>query len=107
VAVVADFSAFSPGGPNPCPACTGGPFANYHIFMGGPQVSTRIGRFKPFAHALFGATKVSFTRTDDQFGGDFSPFTLAFGGGGDFGLNRWIAVRGQVDLVHVGGQARQ
>jgi hypothetical protein len=102
--VVGDFSGFSPSGPNPCPSCGGGPFASYHTFMGGPQVSARIGRLQPFAHALFGATKGAFTHTNYQFGGDFSPFTFAFGGGVDVGLNRWLAVRGQIDVLHVGSQ---
>lgn len=104
VGVVADFSGFSPSGPNPCPSCGGGPFASYHTYMGGPQFSMRVGRIKPFAHVLFGATKGSLTHTDQQFGGDFSPFTFAFGGGVDVGLNRWLAVRGQIDLLHVGSQ---
>lgn len=103
VGVVADFSGFSPSGANPCsPACSGGPSASYHTFMGGPQVSMRIGRIKPFARFLMGATRGSLTRTDAQFGGDFSPFTYGAGGGVDFGLNRWLAVRGQVDWLHFG-----
>jgi len=106
VGVVGDFAGFSPNGPSPtlCPSCSGGPSASYSTYMGGPQISVRIGRFQPFAHALFGATKGSFTRTDQQFGGDFSPFTLAFGGGVDIGLNHWLAVRGQIDMLHVGSQ---
>lgn len=104
VQVVGDFSGFSPSGPNPCPACSGGPSARYRTYIGGPQISVRVGRLRPFAHALFGATKGSFTRTDEQFGGDFSPFTFAFGGGVDVGLNRWLAVRGQLDLLRVGSQ---
>lgn len=104
VQVVGDFSGFSPSAPNPCPSCGGGPSASYKTYMGGPQVAVRIGRLQPFAHALFGATKGSFTRTDQQFGGDFSPLTYAFGGGVDVGLNRWLAVRGQIDVLNVGSQ---
>ena len=104
VGVVGDFSGFSPSGPNPCPSCGGGPSASYSTYMGGPRVSARIGRLQPFAHALFGATKGSFTRADQQFGGDFSPFTFAFGGGVDIGLKHWLAVRGQIDMLHVGSQ---
>lgn len=104
IGAVGDFSGFSPSGSNPCPSCGGGPFASYRTFMGGPQISARIGRLQPFARALFGATKGSFTRADQQFGGDFSPFTFAFGGGVDVGLNRWLAVRGQIDALHVGSQ---
>jgi hypothetical protein len=105
IQVVGDFSGFSPSGPNPCPTiCGGGPSASYRTYMGGPQFSVCIGRLQPFAHALFGATKGSFTRADQQFGGDFSPLTYAFGGGVDVGLNRWLAVRGQIDVLDVGSQ---
>lgn len=105
VEAVADFSGFSPGASNPCPVvCASGSYASYRTYMGGPQVSAPIGRIQPFAHVLFGATKGTLTHVDQQFGGDFSPFTFAFGGGGDFALNRWIAVRGQLDLVHVSSQ---
>lgn len=105
VGVVADFSGFSPSAPNPCPpVCASGAYASYRTYMGGLQASARIGRIQPFAHALFGATKGTLTHVDQQFGGDFSPFTFAFGGGVDFGLSRWIAVRGQLDLVHVSSQ---
>lgn len=100
VGVVADFSGFSPSGPNPCPSCGGGPFASYHTYMGGPQISARIGRIKPFARLLLGALRGNLTHSDEQFGGDFSSFLVGFGGGLDIGLNRWIAVRGQVDLLH-------
>src|SRR5579862_2204148 len=105
VGAVADFSGFSPSGSNPCSVvCASGAYASYRTYMGGPQVSARIGRIQPFAHALFGATRGTLTHVDQQSGGDFSPFTFAFGGGVDFGLNRWIAVRGQLDLVHVSSQ---
>ena len=96
---VADFSGFAPTGP----ACTcGAAFASYHTFMGGPQASIRFGKIKPFVQFLMGATRGSFTRADAQFGGDFSLFTFGAGGGVDVGINRWIAVRGQVDWLHMG-----
>jgi len=100
VGIVADFSGFSPTG-----ATTGNvsaAFASYHTFMGGPQVSIGIGRIKPFARFLMGATRGSLTHPDSQFGGDFSPFTYGGGGGVDLGLDRWLAVRGQVDWLHIG-----
>jgi hypothetical protein len=102
--VVGDFSGFSPSGPNPCAGCGGGPFASYHTFMGGPQVSMRFGPIKPFARFLLGDTKGSLTHADEQFGGDFSHFTAGVGGGVDLGLNRWIAVRVQADWLHIAQQ---
>jgi len=99
IGIVADFSGFAPTGP----ACTcGAAFANYHTFMGGPQASIRFGRIQPFVHFMMGATRGSFTRADSQFGGDFSLFTVGAGGGVDVGINRWIAVRGQADWLHMG-----
>ena len=95
VGIVADFSGFAPTGP-------AGAFASYHTFMGGPQASIRFGKIKPFVQFLMGATRGSFTRADAQFGGDFSLFTIGAGGGVDVGINRWIAVRGQADWLHMG-----
>ena len=99
--IVADFSGFSPTG-------TGGvgdnnaPFATYHMFLGGPQASFTFGRIKPFARFLIGETTGSYTHADSQFGGDFSYFTYGLGGGADIGLNRWFAIRGNVDWLHIG-----
>jgi hypothetical protein len=97
VGIVADFSGFSPTGNG-----ASAPFASYHTFMGGPQVSVSIGRIKPFARFLIGATRGALTHPDSQFGGDFSPLTYGAGGGVDIGLDRWFAVRGQVDWLHIG-----
>jgi len=97
--IVADFSGFSPTGA----ACTcGAAFAGFHTFLGGPQASISIGKIKPFARFLIGATTGSLTHADSQFGGDFSHITYGAGGGVDFGLDRWFAVRGQADWLHVG-----
>jgi hypothetical protein len=49
-----------------------------------------------------GATRGSLTHPDSQLGGDFSPFSYGAGGGVDLGLDRWLAVRGQVDWLHIG-----
>jgi hypothetical protein len=100
--VVADFSGFSPTGSNAC-GC-GAPSASYQTYMGGPQFAIRVGRIQPFARFLVGATKGSLTHFDQQFGGDFSHFTTGVGGGVDVGLDHWIAVRGQVDWLHIGQQ---
>ena len=101
--IVADLSGFYPTGPNTCHC--GAPSASYHTFLGGPHASISIGRIKPFANFLVGATRGSFTYADYQSGSDFSYFTYGAGGGIDIGLDRWLAVRGQVDWLHVGSQA--
>jgi hypothetical protein len=102
--IVADFSGFSPAGANPCSACSSGPFATYHTFSGGPQVSIGIGRIKPFAHFLIGTTWGSFTHVDSQFGGNFSDITYGAGGGVDLRLDRWFALRGQADWLRISFQ---
>jgi hypothetical protein len=100
--IVAEISGFSPSGSDPCASCGGGSFAHYHAFLGGPQASIRLGPIKPFAHFVMGQTWGSLTHADSQFGGDFSYFTYGAGGGADFTLNRWFAIRAQADLLHVG-----
>ena len=102
VGIVAEFTGFSPSGPNPCPSCGGGPYAHYHAFLGGPQASISLGKLKPFGHFLMGQTWGSFTHVNGQFGGDFSYFTYGVGGGLDYGLSRRFAIRGQADWLHVG-----
>ena len=94
VGVVADFSGFSPSG--------GGASASYQTITGGPQVSVRIGRIEPFAHFLIGITHGTLTHRDEPNGNDFNSLTYGGGGGVDIGLNRWLAVRGQVDGLHIG-----
>jgi hypothetical protein len=100
--IVADFSGFSPNGGNS--GNVSAPFAAYHTFLGGPQASMNIGRIKPFARFLIGATRGSLTHPDSQSGGDFSYLTYGLGGGADIGLDRWFALRGQLDWLHVGSR---
>lgn len=67
-----------------------------HNFLFGPQVSVHLWKVQPFAHALFGVTRLrqeagttSATSTD---------FATALGGGVDVGVWPHLAVRvGQVD----------
>jgi hypothetical protein len=93
VGIVADFSGFYPSGV--------GTSASYQMIMGGPQVSVRIGRIEPFAHFLIGLTHGTVTHAYEQSGTKFNPLTYGGGGGVDFALNRWLAVRGQVDGLHI------
>ena len=90
---VTDFSGFSPS--------RGGASASYQTIMGGPQVSVRLGKIEPFAHFLIGLTHGTLTQQDEG-GSEFNPLTFGGGGGVDLGLNRWLAVRGQVDGLHIG-----
>jgi hypothetical protein len=100
VGVVADFSGFYPSGSNGCNC--GAAVAAFHSYMVGPQASLSIGRIKPFARFLIGATIGSYTHADSQGGSDFTQISYGGGGGVDYGFNRWFAVRGQADWLHTG-----
>lgn len=63
-------------------------------YLFGPRVSIPIGRFTPFAHALFGAAHIN-----DQGSTDTS-FASAVGGGLDYRLIKGLAWRFQLDNVH-------
>jgi len=102
VGVVADFDSHS-GSPSLFVACpksanpTCSPSTvNIHQadFLFGPRLSVPIGRFRPFAEALFGFEHV----TTNGFGPDKS-FASAFGGGLDYKLMRRVAVRVEGDYM--------
>lgn len=79
----------------------------------GPQAKFRRGRVEPFAHALFGATRLrnSVTLSIQGGGGEVSTlrlrdehtaFSAALGGGVDVGLTRHVALRAiQVEYLPV------
>ena len=64
-------------------------------FLLGPRVSASVGKFRPFAEALFGGGHVS---VNNGVGTDFS-FATALGGGLDYKIIKPIAVRLQGDYV--------
>jgi hypothetical protein len=66
-----------------------------HTFTAGPQVSFRLGRFKPYAHALFGGARYSRT-----FGSPEYSFADVLGGGADISVIPRIAWRVQADALH-------
>lgn len=100
--IVADFSGnygsvnFTPPGVQ-CPT-TGCP-TNIHShvdnFLFGPRASVSVGRWRPFAEALFGVAHIS----TNGLGSDTS-FSTAIGGGLDYKIIRPIAVRAEFDYVH-------
>jgi opacity protein-like surface antigen len=64
-------------------------------FLFGPTVSFRAQKLTPFAHALFGVSRLS----GDTISTDNS-FAMAYGGGVDMKINKMLAVRlGQIDWV--------
>jgi len=60
-------------------------------FHGGPRVKARMGKFEPFAHVLFGFTRVS--GTGAGITNSDTAFSMKLGGGLDVGVARHFAVR--------------
>jgi opacity protein-like surface antigen len=71
----------------------------------GPRVSVPVGKFRPFAEALFGAAHVKTTLTSSQvIVNNFmqpsdTSFATALGGGLDYKIIRLIALRVQGDYI--------
>lgn len=77
-----------------------GPFhvtGNVYTFLFGPQVSVGVGKFTPFAHALFGAGHTSANATG--FSDSDISFATALGGGLDYKIVKGLAWRGQLDFL--------
>lgn len=80
----------------PGPFCTGASAdVTEHNFLFGPRVSFSVGKFRPFAEALFGAAHVD---VNNGVGSDTS-FATAVGGGLDYKIIRPVAWRFQGDYV--------
>jgi hypothetical protein len=69
-------------------------YVTLYTFTAGPQVSFRLGRFKPYAHALFGGARYSRT-----FGSPERSFANVLGGGVDVSVIPRIAWRVQADAL--------
>ena len=65
-----------------------------YTYLFGPRVSVPIGRFTPFAHALFGAAHINNGGITD------TSFATAIGGGIDYRLIHGLAWRVQGDEMH-------
>jgi opacity protein-like surface antigen len=66
-----------------------------HNYLFGPRVSVSVGKFRPFAEALFGGAHVSI----NNGGGSDTSFATAVGGGIDYKIIRPVAWRLQGDYV--------
>jgi hypothetical protein len=104
IGLVADFGAGYGSSTEFIPAI-GGPSridVRRYSYLFGPRVSVAVGKFTPFAHALFGAAHVNDGGITD------TSFATAVGGGIDYRLIHGIAWRVQGDEVHTrffgGGQ---
>jgi opacity protein-like surface antigen len=105
IGIVADFDSHygSQNFPEACAQPVSGAFTSCgnfnasvteHNYLFGPRVSMSVGRFRPFAEALFGAAHVN----AGAAGSDTS-FAYALGGGLDYRLIKPIAWRFQGDYV--------
>jgi opacity protein-like surface antigen len=107
IGIVADFSGHygsAPIAPNPsCTGVVGGSCSglnastNIHNFLFGPRVSVSVGKIRPFAQALFGASHVS--DSESGFSGSDTSFAYALGGGVDYRLIPLISWRMQADWL--------
>jgi outer membrane protein with beta-barrel domain len=96
VGIVADFSGLY-GSQNvpvvpPISVTTGA-----HSFLFGPRASVAVGKFTPFAHALFGASHINESALG--ISGSDSSFATAWGGGVDYRLIPGIGWRVQADML--------
>lgn len=82
-------------GPLPCLVVPVNASVTEHNFLFGPRVSMSLGKFRPYAEALFGAGHVN---VNNGVGSDTS-FATALGGGLDYKLLKPIAWRFQGDYV--------
>jgi hypothetical protein len=81
------------GGPYSCPNVNAD--VTEHNFLFGPRVSFSVGRFRPFAEALFGGAHVD---VNNGVGSNTS-FATSFGGGLDYKIIKPVAWRLQGDYV--------
>jgi hypothetical protein len=82
-------------GPLPCLVIPINADVTEHNFLFGPRVSFSVGKFRPFAEALFGGAHVN---VNNGVGSDTS-FATAIGGGLDYKIIRPVAWRFQGDYV--------
>ncbi len=101
VGFVADFDShygsqnfvFCPVPPGP-PCTVSNASITEHNFLFGPRVSVSVGKFRPFAEALFGGAHVNANGLSSD-----TSFATALGGGLDYKIIRPIAWRLQGDYV--------
>ena len=79
----------------PSVPCTENENVSLYTFTAGPQVSLTLGRFKPYAHALFGAALYR----ELMFLGSSTSFADVLGGGIDVSVIPRVAWRVQADAL--------
>lgn len=99
IGLVADFSAHY--GSENFPACNGfdcvifNADTTQHNYLFGPRVSASLGKIRPFAELLIGASHINVHTLNSD-----TSFATAVGGGVDYHLLRLLAWRFQGDYIH-------
>ena len=103
VGIVADLSGHygSENLPAPCgglgSGCAGNQKAKMYSVIFGPRLSVPIGKFTPFAEALFGASHISGSASG--FSNSNTSFAEAFGGGLDYRIIHGLGFRFEGDFL--------
>lgn len=107
IGIVGDFSGHYGSGPSIAnPSCTGviggtctplNVSTNIYNFLFGPRVSVSVGKLRPFAQALFGASHLS--ESASLVSASDTSFAYALGGGVDYHLIPLVSWRVQGDFL--------
>jgi hypothetical protein len=81
----------------PCPPIGISVDSKVYSFLFGPRVSVSVGKLRPFAHALFGASHINASASG--FADTDTAFASAYGGGIDYHLVPLVSWRFQGDLL--------
>lgn len=73
--------------------------ASVHNVLLGPRVSVSVGKLTPFAHALFGASRIN--ESASGFSDSDTSFATALGGGVDYRLIHGLGWRVQADMLQI------
>ncbi len=99
--VVADFGGYyfhHSQGSVYCFGVSGSCSSSVHTILFGPQVSLGLRKLAPFAHALVGTALANQNGAIPAFQQNHA-FTMALGGGVDYGFTRYLALRVQADYL--------
>ncbi|HLW86301.1 MAG TPA: hypothetical protein VKR60_13870 [Candidatus Sulfotelmatobacter sp.] len=99
--VVADFGGYyfhHDQGSVYCFGVSGACSSSVHTVLFGPQVSLGLHKLTPFAHVLLGTALANQNGTGANFQQNHA-FTMALGGGADYGFTRYLALRAQADYL--------
>jgi len=98
--IVADFSShYGDQSDFPTSTSTVSVSANEYNILFGPRLSFSVSRFRPFAHALFGAAHDSVSGRDVHYSASDTSFAYALGGGLDYRLWHVVGWRFQGDFL--------